>query len=183
MSTIRTALPAAFHAGDTLKFLTTSTDHPASAGWGVELILVNSLQRYTATSAAQGDDHLITVSAATTADWLPGNYTARLRVIKAGEAYTLLDQAVTVHPGLAAPADGRSAARRMLEAIEATLEKRASDDVLSYQIAGRELRRHSMTDLLKLRDRLRAEVLREESAERARAGLQPKGRIAVRFSR
>ena len=49
--------------------------------------------------------------------------------------------------------------------------------------AGRQLRRHTLTELWAHRDRLRLEVLREEQAERLAAGLPDRGRrrVLVRF--
>lgn len=54
--------------------------------------------------------------------------------------------------------DNRNYAERMLDAIEAVLEKRASSDQQSYSIAGRSITRIPLTELLALRDKFRAEV-------------------------
>jgi hypothetical protein len=42
--------------------------------------LVSSAQRYTATAAASGDDHLVTIAAGTTANWVAGDYALRAQV-------------------------------------------------------------------------------------------------------
>ena len=68
-----------------------------------------------------------------------------------------------------------------MESTQAVLEGRATSAVAEYEIAGRQLKYISIPDLLKLRDRLRFDVQREENADRAAAGLPPKGRINVRF--
>jgi hypothetical protein len=71
----------------------------------------------------------------------------------------------------------------VLEAIEAVLEGRASSEVAQYEIAGRSLRYIEPAQLLKLRDRYRAEVAREDAAQRVAAGLPDARRVFVRFAR
>ena len=59
--------------------------------------------------------------------------------------------------------DLRSHARKTLDAIEATIEGRASLDQERYRINNRELYRTPLETLKKLRDQYRAEVSREEA--------------------
>ena len=65
---------------------------------------------------------------------------------------------------LAAGHDARSHVQRVLDAIEAVLEKRATLDQEQYRINNRELRRTPIADLLKLRDRYRMELQRAKAA-------------------
>lgn len=181
MSTLNLALPARLAAGDTLKFIQSAPDHPASDGWALQLTLVNAEARHTAISTPLDGSHLIQVAASVTAQWPPGVYTARIRATRLGEVHTLAASSITIEPGFEAAVDGRSRARRMLEAIEAAVEGRASADVASYTINGRSMSKIPLPELLALRDRLRVDVMREEAVERAKAGLQPRGRISVRF--
>ncbi len=58
-------------------------------------------------------------------------------------------------------------ARRMLNAIEAALEGRASKDTESYTIEGRSLSRTPIPDLLRLRAIYRREVAAEENPSAA----------------
>lgn len=173
--------PARIVAGDTAKWIKQLGDYSAADGWVLTYTLVNATQRYTITGTAAGTDHLVTAAAAITAGWVAGDYSYRAQVAKAAEVFTVATGRITVEPTFAAATDGRSQARRTLEAVEATLEGRASSAVAEYQIAGRMLKNIPLTELLALRDRLRFDVLREEAAERAAAGLSPKGRITVRF--
>ena len=57
-----------------------------------------------------------------------------------------------------------SHAERVLAAIEAVLERRASTDQMNYSIEGLSLARTPITDLLTLRDRYKAEVTRQKQA-------------------
>lgn len=176
-----TAAPARLSAGDTLKFLLSVPDYPATEGWSLTYTLVSATARYTVASVASGADHLIQAAASVTANWAPGTYSTRVQATKAGEVYTLLEAVLTVAASFGAATDGRSQARRTLDAIEATLEGRASGDVASYEIAGRRLAKIPIPELLQLRDRYRMDVAREEDARRAAAGLAPRGRVYVRF--
>lgn len=58
------------------------------------------------------------------------------------------------------PTVEKSHAEKMLEAIEATLEGRITDDYKSLKINNREITKHSFDELLRLRDYYRAEVTR-----------------------
>lgn len=180
---IPTAEPAALAAGDTAKWQRTLPSYPAGAGWVLSYTLVSAAQRYTFQATAQGDDHLVSVPAGTTATWVAGTYTWRARVSLAGEVFTVGQGTLVVRPGFASATDGRSHARKTLDAIEAVIEGRASSAVLEYSIAGRQLRYMPVEQLLTLRDRYRAEVLREEQAQRAAAGLPDRRRVYVRFAR
>lgn len=71
---------------------------------------------------------------------------------------------------LTATGDLRSHARKCLESIEAVLEGRASNDVLSYAIGNRQLGKTPIADLLKMRDYYAAKVREEEAIEKAERG-------------
>ena len=77
--------------------------------------------------------------------------------------------------------DNRSHVKKVLDALEATLENKASQDQLSYSIAGRSLSRLSPTELIQWRDRYREEYNREVQAERIAQGLGNSNKIRVRM--
>lgn len=177
-----TTEPDLIVAGDTAKWLRSLDEYPASGSWVLAYTLVSAAQRYAFSATASGDDHLVTVPAGTTATWVAGTYTWRAQVSKAGEVYTVGTGSLTVKPSFATATDGRSHARRTLEAIEAVIEGRATSEVSYYMIGGRQLRYIEPAQLLTLRDRYRAEVAREDAAQRAASGLPDKRRVFVRFS-
>ena len=78
-------------------------------------------------------------------------------------------------------ADVRSHAKKVLDAIEAVLENRASQDQMSYSIAGRSLSRMSIDDLMTFRNRYRAEYLREIKLARIKNKQASGNTIKVRF--
>ena len=181
MADIPTSEPARLVAGDTLKFTKTLPEFPADEGWVLGYTLVSAANRYTFSGTASGSDYLVNVSAATTATWVAGDYAYRAQVSQAGEVYTVAEGRLTVAPAFGAATDARSTARRALEAVEAYLADPNNLAAAQYQIAGRDLRRYTLPELWTHRDRLKAEVVREDAAAGLAAGLPDKRRILVRF--
>ena len=175
-------IPDTIRAGETLDIPVTLTAHPATV-WSLVLILRGPSQ-IDLQSAADGETHVLGAAAAVTADWAPGTYWWQLRATS-GDVVDVVDEGqLTVAPDLAAAGpdhDGRSHAERVLAAIEAVIEGRASMDQESYSINNRSLSRTPIADLLVLRSKYKAEVA---AARRVAAGGSSLfGRqIKVRFS-
>jgi len=172
--------PLTIAAGDTVKWTKALASYPASDGWVLGYQFVSAGHNFAVATSASVDDHLAVISAAESAVIPPGSYDWRARVTKAGEVFTVASGRTTVAPAFGANLDARTQARRQLEAIEATLEGRASSATAEYEIAGRKLKYIAIPELLVLRDRLRADVAREDAALRMANGLAPIGRIFVR---
>ncbi|MCP4828744.1 MAG: hypothetical protein GY889_07720 [Proteobacteria bacterium] len=177
-----TSLPPLLVAGQTLKFIREYGDYLPADGWTATTHLTNSANSYTVTAADNGDGrHLFTASKAVTALWVAGDYKLTIVVDDGSEGYTAEVDTVKVDPALGAATDMRSHARKVLDALEATLEGKASSDQLSYSIRGRSLSRMSPGELLDWRDRYKVEWQREVNAERIANGLGTSAVIRVRF--
>lgn len=184
MADISTTEPQSVYAGDTVQWTRTLPDYPASAGWVLTYTLLNAAGKLTMVGTASGDDHAVSVAAATTATWAAGDYAWRAQVALAGQVFTVGEGRMTVLPSFAAPTlETRSFAERALAAVEAYLADAGNLAAASYQIAGRQLSRYSLPDLMATRDRLKAEVAREQAAARLAAGLPDRRRVFVRFGR
>lgn len=136
------------------------------------------------TAAEAGSDYLVEVAAATTAGYTAGVYTWQAYIIRSSdsERVTVGYGTIEVAPNRdVATTDPRSHARKMLAAVEAVLENRATLDQQSYTIHGRSLQRTPIADLLKLRGYYRAEVGNELAAERNRQGKGSGNRVRARF--
>jgi hypothetical protein len=177
-------------AGDTLKPPAVRlADYPASDGWVLHYRLTprGTGSAITFSATADGDDHQVEVSAATTANWAPGAYTCAAWVAKGALRYSVPSEGgqVTVDPNpatLPPGTDTRSAAEINLAAVQAVLTNRATDGVLEHQINGRQLRLMGMDELLKLEARLKSEV----NAEDVAAGRPPRfglGRVRAIYTR
>jgi hypothetical protein len=177
-----TTEPLSLLAGDTAKWLITLADYSAADGWALTYALVSATNRITFSASASGTDFLVNVAATTTTTWAAGTYSWRSQVTKAGEIYTVATGTITVQPSFGAATDARSHARKTLDAVQTYLEDANNLNASRYMIAGRELWRISITELLVLRSRYQMEVAREEAATSVGRGLPDKRRVLVRFN-
>jgi hypothetical protein len=181
VASIPTTEPSELLAGDTARWRITLADYPASAGWVLTYTLANASNLITFVAGASGADHLIDVPAATTAVWTPGAYTWRSQATLDTDVFTLGTGTMVVRPSFAVAVDSRSHARRVLEIVEAYLEDKQNLTAARYMIAGRELFRIPMAELLTLRSRYLIEVASEDAAAAVSRGLPDKRRVFVRF--
>jgi hypothetical protein len=180
-----TTEPTRVTAGDTIAWTKTLSDYPATAGWVLSYTLINSGSKIAITATASGDDHTVTVLAATSANYTAATYTWQAVVTKAAERYTVGTGQIVVAPNLAAATtyDTRSSARKTLEAVNLAMESYGPKAYLHmYEIAGRKQQFHTPGDFLAFRSKLMAEVAREDNAARLAAGLAPKNLLQVRFN-
>ena len=148
------------------------------------LIDCSTHANFTITASASGDDYVVEVASATTATYTKGNYnwvsyitrSSDSARIKIGEGFTEIeDNFATTSTSV------RSHAKKVLDAIEAVIENRASMDQSSMSIAGRSLSRLSIDELMTFRDRYRAEYLKEVKRARIK-NKKPSGNIiGVKF--
>lgn len=173
-------IPDTIHAGATFDAAVTLPAYPAPE-WTLQLILRGPGQIDLA-SIDDGEGHRITASPAVTSGWTAGAYWWALRATDGAAVHQVAEGELRVVADLAlvdSAFDGRSHAQRVLAAIEAVIEGRATTDQQAYTIAGRSLQRMPIADLLVLRSRYRDEVRRQQQA---RAGQSLLGRqIKVRF--
>lgn len=170
--------PRSITAGLTLSALLEWTGYP-SGDWTATAYLRGPMSIDIPASAEDGA-HDFSVEAGVTALWAPGRYAASIRVTDGTDVFQVDAFDVEILADVAAVAAGHdpsSHARRVLEAIEAVIEGRASRDQESYTINGRSLTRTSISDLMLLRDRYRREVASEKGRRRT-MGRQ----VKVRFS-
>lgn len=173
-------IPTRFVAGTTFRVALTLTAYPAP-DWGATLILRGPLS-IDLTATDDGAQHVLTATAAVTADWPAGVYWWAIRATDGSDVVQVDEGQITVAADIAAADDGfdaRTHAERTLAAIEAVIENRATKDQQKYTINNRELWRTPIADLLLLRNRYRDEVRRQKQA---RGGQSLLGRqVKVRF--
>lgn len=175
-------IPASIKAGLTFITQPIVSAHPAP-DWALSALL-RGPQSIDIDALVDGSTHYFRVDAAETAAWTPGNYWYSVRATGPdGIVVEVESGEVAIKPDLAAiqPGhDGRDHVRRTLEAIEAVLEKRATLDQERYKINNRELWRTPVADLLKLRDRYKAELRMIKAAAKGTLFNQ---RVKVGFTR
>lgn len=173
-------LPEHITAGVTLDFAVTLTANPAP-DWSLE-ILLRGPQAIDLVGAADDTQHRFTVAASVTATWAAGDYWFSVRASQGTEVQLIDEGQITIRPDLAQIAgayDGRSHVEKVLTAIEAVIEGRATIDQQSYQINNRSLARTPIADLLLLRTKYRDELRRANMAAKGQSLLGRK--VNVRF--
>lgn len=167
MADIPTNEPLSLRAGDTWKWTRTLDDYPAPT-WVLKYRFKNATSYFEITAAASGTDHAVTVTAASTAAYAAGTYTW-MAWVEGGssEKYTVDTGTLVIDPDYRASTaayDGRSHAKKMLDAIEAWLEAR-DIAVAEYEIAGRRMKYIPIPELIAMRSRYKLEVQAETNAD------------------
>lgn len=131
-----------------------------------------------------GGHYYVEVAAVTTALYTAGWYEVQAYIIRSADS-----ERVTLHTGRVevladrdeSTADPRNHNRIMLDALEATLQGKATRDQLSYSIADRSISRMSPSEIQEWYDIYRRRVLSDEREERVERGKGGGNRVRVRL--
>ena len=181
--------PTSFIAGDTVSWTKSLADFDAADSWALTYEFRGNIRK-TITADADGSNFLATITAAISATFTPGTYYVTAYATKAGERFTVWQGRCEIKFNPAqghGSYDGRSHARKCLEAIEKTLEGNMAREEADYSInfggTSRQLRLCTKPELIQARNYYLAEVRREEQAERIAQGRKSGNRILTRFER
>lgn len=181
--------PAEFYQADRIQWIESRVDPDATAvtvwlrgtaaGAGVEAQATNT-----------ADGWQVVLTAQTTTAMAPGSWQLQVVSTVNGAPITTGRGSLTVRrslafSGTAGAFDDRSQAERDLAAVEEGIRALTSG-AQEYQIGGlgaggRKVRRADLAELIKWRDRLKADVAREKRAEMIAQGLGDPRRLYVRF--
>tara|TARA_Y100000593_G_C4314566_1_gene340166 strand:+ start:2390 stop:2998 length:609 start_codon:yes stop_codon:yes gene_type:complete len=136
------------------------------------------------TASASGSDYVVEVASSTTRSYGVGTYywdayitknsnSERIRIAN-GQWEIVGDKATD-------NADPRSSNQKIYEAVVAVIEGRASQDQMSYSIAGRSLSRMSVEDLIQFEGIYKARWMKEVNQSRIRDGLGTTNTIHARL--
>lgn len=178
--------PLDITAGSTVKWKKTLSHYKASDGWTLTYA-IRGATILDITASADGADHSVTLSATQTGALKSGTYWWNAYASKGVERFDVGTGTFTVKANLASllggAYDGRSHVKKVLDAIEATLEGRASTLDKETEINGVRVEFYSATELLLLYDRYKAMYSKEVNAERIARGNKSRGIIYTRFIR
>tara|TARA_R100000781_G_scaffold90233_1_gene55734 strand:+ start:997 stop:1626 length:630 start_codon:yes stop_codon:yes gene_type:complete len=141
-------------------------------------------KKFTITAIEADNTYFIEVNSPTTADFTPGDYIWEAYITRTSDSQRIMvDSGRTeITTNLAdTNADLRSHAKKVLDAIEAVIEGRATIDQASMSIAGRSLSRTALSDLMDLRHTYKAEYLKEIKLARIRNKQGSGNTIKVKF--
>jgi len=179
-----TTEPKEIVAGDTVTWKKTLSDYPATEYTLKYNIIGVSSANYSVESTADGTDHSITIPAATSADFVAGDYKWFSYVIDIGDTvrYSIASGSLVIKADPTTATDSRSHVKKTLDAIESVIEGTASKEDESYSIAGRSLSRRSLEELTSLREKYLALYQRELQEERVANGESTGRTVKVRFT-
>ncbi|MCU0589869.1 MAG: hypothetical protein MUC33_01395 [Desulfobacterales bacterium] len=192
MTEYATTEPEKFTAGDLIQWkreaaglsIPTGEVPKASAGWALTYSLVKSGVRIALTSTPSGDDFLVSLAAATTAGYSPGVYRWQAYVTKTTERYMVGSGTIEILANFAAASSGydaRSHVKKVLDALEAKLEGRASKDQEQMVVGGQVVGMMPIARLLEWYSRYKQAYEQEQAAENVAKGLGTGKNIFVRF--
>ena len=160
-------VPAVFTAGETVKF-TRSFDDYQGPGWAYTIYFNGATDVFNKAGSwnSASYDVVLTPSDLAVAAGLY-RYIERVANSGTGEVYTVGDGVVTIEVDLAtAPAGAMlSFWEKQLSMIESVLAGRVTNDVQSYQIAGRAVVKIPIKELLQLRAIAKANIWRAANPE------------------
>lgn len=183
---IRTTEPVSITAGDLVKWTKALDGYSPGDGWVLSYAFVCATDQHICTATNNGDGtFLATLSAAETAALIAGVYNWQAFVTSGTERHRVGEGTLEVLPNYAASAlstglDARSHNKKVLDAIEATIEGRATRAQSSMNIADRSITLLSLEELIKARDHYRLQYAREQRLARLRSGRSP-GSTRCRF--
>lgn len=185
-----TNVPDVLYVGDNFLWKRDLTDYPVAdyaltysfrllTSAATEIALTSSVITESDTSV-----YTIDVPSSTTTSYTKGNYTYQEYITKtaASERLVINKGITTLKSNLDADTgDARSSARIILQALEATMENRATIDQMSMSIAGRSLSRMSPAELNKWKSDYQALVSNEDKKSRRDKGEATGTQIKVKF--
>lgn len=182
-ASLSTSEPLSARAGDSWSWVRDLADYPAP-GWSLIYTLFGPSGVLRITTAADGARHRVAVRPAASGAYHPGRYDWVAHVTDGTDRYQVAAGSLQILPDVRTTTalDGRSHARRMLDAIEAVLENRAADgdlDLVRSQL-GERLVEWDPAAMAAIHRRYAALVAAEEAATLAARGGRP-GQVQVVF--
>lgn len=192
MSDIPINEPTVLTAGSTWQWRKTLAGYSPADNWVLTYYLRSSkgaINVVADTDPELSDTFLVNVAAAATANYDAGEYTWFAFVSKSTDRFDVGRGKLTIkaNPASLGAVDLRSHARKALDAVNAVIENRASQEEMNYSISDAGMSRSvglmSLAELIKFKSYYEQLVAQEEAAEALSSGGLPKNKIKVRFVR
>lgn len=143
-------IPSKIIAGLNVAWSDAPVGYP-SCEYTMKYVLVNATGRIEITSAATVNGYSVILKASDTASWSAGTYRMIGYAEKSGEKYEVYNATIVVdaNPFTGTGTDYRSHNQRVLEALQATIQGRATKEQSELTIGSRMIRLMSMDELIK----------------------------------
>ena len=187
-------IPKQVRAGDLIQWRDNSTvdvfgEPISSPDWTVTYYLrTNASEGSTVTSTAYTDGWQFTIASSTTVNFASGDWYFQAVADKSGaEKQTIFTGRFEVlaplsYSGTPAAYDGRTQINKDLDLVEAAIRALLNNGVVQeYKIGNRTAKKYDLSELLVLKAALKAELVREQAAEKIANGLGNPRAVHVRF--
>ena len=143
-----------------------------------------------ASSSSSGATHTFTANPTTTTAYVAGVYAWQLSAVKSGEKWVIESGTVEVKPNFGSASSGvdaRNHVQKVLDAVEAAIERRADKTQQEVEVPGGEsgvvkIKFLPITELVKVRDMYRRELRSLEAGAALAAGRGSPRTVLVRFN-
>lgn len=176
-TTVLDAIPKTITAGESVSWRVSLADYPASSSWVLTYTLVKSDNQIQIAAAASGADHLVEIPYTTTQAYDPGEYDYQAHVSNGTERYRVGSGKIEILADFAVQVDGydnRDWLDTSIEALQASIQSRASKTQLSQTVGGVQIQHMSLTDQIN--------ALRELKNIRAGKKIAKRGLKSIRVS-
>lgn len=170
MADTLTEMPDSFAAGTTVTYRRTVAAYPAGGVWNLTVYL-SGVSTLAKVAGQDGEEYVVTLTAAETATLGAGKYQWVERVVKSPEVFEVASGTVVVEPNIATAAAGsmQTWEEKTLVVVEAALTGKLTADMESYSIHGRTVNKIPTRELMQIR----AELKRAVNAQRNPGKLGP----------
>ncbi len=179
-TTVLDAIPKTITAGESVSWRVSLADYPASSSWVLTYTLVKSDNQIQIAASASGADHLVEIPFATTQAYDPGEYDYQAHVSNGTERYRVGSGKIKILTDFSTQTDGydnRSHNRKVLDALEAVIENRASKTQLTQTVGPVQIQHMSHDELMQAQKKYAFKCARED----LRAGRKLKRTIKPKF--
>lgn len=185
-------IPLKLAKGDSITFLDDPTTDNLrntldSAAWTLKYA-IRGAKALDVTASVSGTGWSTTFTAAQTSGLPAGSYFWSAYVVDIATGLrriTIGKGSLEITPDMVSATaifDGRSQAQTDLQSVQAAMRAMiAGGAVQAYTIAGRQIQKMQMSELIILESRLKAEVVREQKADKIASGLGNPHNLFVRF--
>lgn len=178
--------PTEITIGETLEWIKNLSNYLPADGWTLTYYFRGAGKGFDAVATEENGSFLINVAATVTAEMSAGVYYWQAFVSKDDDKFLVDSGEVKAKAGFLSvdptmTVDNRSNNKKILDAIDAMIEGKASRDQQEYVIGQRQLKRIPIPDLIALQTLYAKRYSQEKRAEKLKQGAPFAKTIHVRF--
>jgi hypothetical protein len=161
---VGSSVPETITAGESVSWRVRLSAFPADESWVLTYTLVKTGVKISIASTADADAHLVELTAATTGAYTAGTYDWQAHVAKGTERYLVSSGIIQIAPDYATQTSGydaRTHTKKVLDALEAAVEGRASLTQLQQKVGEVQVGHMSLKDQVEMLELYRAKYRKE----------------------